>query len=204
MNPNDRNPGSSRPSGNNNPPDPSKRRPSQPDYIGEKFNDFFDPEESIPYESARDASSPGANDRYPEESGGYEDETVPVEEVTEFEKENGEPIRTGAKEKRAQGADKPDGKSFFETLGDGLRSAGETAQRYTNIGVNHAGLEKLRYHLRTAHAELGELAMRCWADAPDVGLTARDPAVVDVIKRIKLLRLKIREKQAKIAELKKG
>lgn len=210
MNPNDRNPGSSRPADNNPPPDSSKKRPLHPEYIEEESNGWFDPEEFERAEKARGYSSSSApkspHANYAEEVVEDDDETCVAEEVTEFEKDDGEPAGMGgkgAKGKRARDAEKPDEKGFFEQLGDGLRSAGATAQRYTHIGVNHAGLEKLRYNLKTAHAELGELAMRCWADAPDVGLTSGDPAVVDAVKRVKYLRLKIREKQAKIAQLKK-
>lgn len=217
MNPNSRKPGSSRSPGNSN-PSASHRRPppsSEPESLDEE--DWFDADEFDKAERARSVpSTPPNPDTHAKDAEEIwdpedEDEVCVAEEVTDLEEDDEEP--PAAKRRRPTREDKPhateapetpNSKTFFETLGDGLRTAGETAQRYTHIGVNRAGLEKLRYDLRTAHAELGELAMRCWADAPDVGLTARDPAIVAAVKRVKFLRHKIREKQAKIAELKKG
>lgn len=103
--------------------------------------------------------------------------------------------------KRKETGGSPQG--FIDSLGDALRSAGETATRYTRIGVSHAEIEKLRFDLKSAHAALGEVVMRCWQDAPDLGLTSRDPAIQKAVKQVREVRRKIREKEAKIAHLKK-
>ena len=172
-----------------------RRRESAPEHNDENLDEWFDPEEF--------ESSPSASKSRRASTGGDDDDEdaigIPVE-VAEAD-DDGESDAPGKRSKKR--GQKEDGKSFLESLGDGLREAGETAQRYTNIGVTRAGVEKLRFQLRSAHAQLGEMVMRCWADAPDVGLTSKDPAVFEAVKQIKLLRRTIREKQAKIAELRK-
>lgn len=182
MNPNKRKP---QPNG------AAHRRDPQPERIEEDVTDWFDPEE---YDASGSKAASFENDDDDDEDG--EEIKVAVAADGAEEDEDDEPAGKHKKHKN--------GKTFFETLGDGLRSAGETAQRFTQISMTRARLERLRFQLRTAHAQLGELAMRCWADAPDLGLTANDPAVVDAVKKIKLLRRAIREKQAKIAELRKN
>jgi hypothetical protein len=184
------------PKRNPSPSGSARRRDPQPENVDENLEEWFDPEE---FESAdRPAASEPA--RVDDEDKDEDDIGIPVE-VAEAD-DDAESNAPGKRSKK-RNAKSADGKSFFETLGDGLREAGETAQRYTNIGVTRAGLEKLRFELRSAHAQLGEMVMRCWADAPDVGLTSKDPAVFEAVKQVKLLRRTIREKQAKIAELRK-
>lgn len=145
----------------------------------------------------------------------------PVADVDEFEDENDEEEleaetneepktdseeeefdepkrRVKSKRKEVTG----DSKGFFDTLSDTFRQAGETAKKYTRIGVSHAEIEKLRFDLKNAHAELGEVIMRCWHDAPDLGLTSRDPAIIQAYRRVKEVRRQIREREARIAELK--
>jgi hypothetical protein len=183
------------PKRNPSPAGSARRRDPQPEHVEEDSEEWFDPEE---FESAeRPAASKSAR------AGDDDDDDdigTPVEAAcTEDEDETDAPGKRSKKRAGKNG----DGKGFFESLGDGLREAGETAQRYTNIGVTRAGLEKLRFELRSSHARLGEMVMRCWADAPDVALTSADPAVFEAVKQIKLLRRTIREKQAKIAELRK-
>ena len=128
-----------------------------------------------------------------------DDDILDAEEVSASDEDSESEPTSGYKRKETGGS--PQG--FIDTLGDALRSAGETAQRYTRIGVSHAEIEKLRFDLKTAHAALGEVVMRCWHDAPDLGLTSRDPAIQKAIKQVREVRRKIREKEAKIAELKK-
>lgn len=134
-----------------------------------------------------------------ERLAGGENEADEVEEETE---EEDRPRRAGGKSGRVEV--KGEAKGFLDTIGDTLRSAGETAERYTRIGVGHAEIEKLRFDLKSAHAALGEVVMRCWHDAPDLGLTSRDPAIIQSYRRVKEVRRKIREKEAKIAELKRA
>ncbi|MEI6236736.1 MAG: hypothetical protein WCT04_27065 [Planctomycetota bacterium] len=179
MNPNNRKP----PGGS------GTRRDPQPEYVEETLEDWFDPEAYEAPRSARGASS--------------DDEPIGVaEEVCDFE-EDGEPFDAPPNTRKQRSGYRVAEKGILESIGDGLRSAGQTAQRYTTIGVTRAGLEKLRFELRSAHAQLGELVIRCWADAPDLGLTSNDPAIIEAVKRVKLLRRAMREKQAKIAELRK-
>jgi len=130
-------------------------------------------------------------------------EEYDVEESAD--EEEAEPIADDgpdADEAPARKEVKGSAKGFLDQIGDTLRSAGKTAERYTRIGVSHAEIEKLRFDLKTAHANLGEVVMRCWSDAPDLGLTSRDPAIIGAYKRVKEVRRKIREKEARIASLK--
>lgn len=130
-----------------------------------------------------------------------DDEPAPEEVEDEESSEDEAKEESASSSKRTSAREQA--KTFFETISDGLRNAGETATRYTRIGVAHAEVEKLRYDLKAAHAQLGEAVMRCWADAPDLGLTSKDPGVAEATKAVRDVRRKIREREAKIAELKK-
>ncbi|HLX62468.1 MAG TPA: hypothetical protein VKX17_14415 [Planctomycetota bacterium] len=133
----------------------------------------------------------------------HDDEIHEPEEAAEDEEEDVRAHSASGAKRSARPSSRSESKGFFETIGEGLRSAGETATRYTKIGMARAELEKLRYDLKAAHAKLGETVMRCWADAPDLGLTSKDPAVADATQEVKNIRRKIREKEAKIAQLRK-
>lgn len=131
----------------------------------------------------------------------FEEEEEPeVVEVDTDDDDEPEETSGGAyKRKEVKGS----AKGFFDSISDTIKNAGETAKRYTTIGVSHAEIEKLRFELRGAYAALGEVAMRCWDDACDLGLSSKDPAVSQAIKRVREVRRRIREKEAKIASLKK-
>lgn len=93
------------------------------------------------------------------------------------------------------------GAGFFSSLGDGLKAAGQAAERYARMGAGVAELEKLRLELKMAHARLGETIIKCWDAAPDIGVAANDPAVKDPVKSVKDLRRRIREIEIKIKSL---
>lgn len=92
-------------------------------------------------------------------------------------------------------------KNFFQSLGDGIKAAGQAAEKYTRIGVRIAELEKLRIELKLGYARLGEGVSRCWDAAPDIGVTATDPAVKLPVREINDLRRRIRETEIKIQAL---
>jgi hypothetical protein len=93
------------------------------------------------------------------------------------------------------------GADFFRTIGEGLKSAGQTAERYARMGVGVAELEKLRLELKLAYSKLGENVIKCWDAAPDIGVAANDPAVKEPVKAVKDLRRRIREIEIKIKTL---
>ncbi|HYG75779.1 MAG TPA: hypothetical protein VEK08_12310 [Planctomycetota bacterium] len=101
-------------------------------------------------------------------------------------------------ENAAKAADVKTSASFFKSLGDGLKAAGQTAEKYARLGVSVAELEKLRMELKLAHARLGEAIIRCWDAAPDIGVAPDDPAIKDPIKAVKDLRRRIRELEIKM------
>ena len=100
--------------------------------------------------------------------------------------------------------DAPKPKGFFQQMGDSLKSAGKTAEKYTRIGITMAELEKLRLDLKSAYTKLGESVARCWDAAPDIGISANDSDVKDLVKKVNALRRQIREVEAKIRTLKVG
>ena len=93
------------------------------------------------------------------------------------------------------------GADFFRSIGEGLKSAGQTAERYARMGVGVAELEKLRLELKLAYSKLGENIIKCWDAAPDIGVAANDPAVKEPVKAVKDLRRRIREIEIKIKSL---
>ncbi|MGD0093227.1 MAG: hypothetical protein ABSE73_25210 [Planctomycetota bacterium] len=93
---------------------------------------------------------------------------------------------------------------FFETLGAGIKAAGEAAERLARMGMGTAELEKLRLDLKWAQSRLGEAVLKCWDDAPRVGVMPGDPAVKAPLREVKELRRKIREVEQKMAELKQA
>ncbi|HEY3322427.1 MAG TPA: hypothetical protein VGP72_18335 [Planctomycetota bacterium] len=101
-------------------------------------------------------------------------------------------------EKDAGPAAKPGG--FFSSLSDGLKAAGQAAEKYARLGVNVAELEKLRLQLKVAYGKLGESIVKCWDAAPDIGVAAGDPAVNDPVRRIRDLRRRIREIEIKLKQ----
>lgn len=177
--------------------DPDDRNPNPPGRkvvsakIKARIED--DPDEWI------DAEEVGAEDA----SAAGDDEIHEPEAAEEDEEEEVQAHSAPGARRTARPRPRPESKGIFEQIGDGLRSAGETATRYTKIGMARAELEKIRYDLKAAHAKLGETVMRCWADAPDLGLTSKDPAVAEATQSVKNIRRKIREKEAKIAQLRK-
>lgn len=94
------------------------------------------------------------------------------------------------------------GADFFRTIGEGLKSAGQTAERYARMGVGVAEVEKLHLELKLAYSKLGEQIVKCWDAAPDIGVAPNDPAVTAQVKAIKDLRRRIREIEIKIKSLK--
>lgn len=92
-------------------------------------------------------------------------------------------------------------KDFFSRIGEGLKSAGETAGRYAQVGAGFAEMEKLRLELKLAQSKLGEAVVKCWDEAPDIGVTSSDAAVKKPFGEVKSLRRKIRELEAKVAGL---
>ncbi len=118
----------------------------------------------------------------------------------EVENEDVDPFEGTKPEEKA--AEKKDaGPGFFRSLGDGLKAAGQAAERMARVGVSVAELEKLRLELKMAHARLGETIIKCWDAAPDIGVAANDPAVKDPVKSVKDLRRRIREIEIKIKTL---
>ena len=94
--------------------------------------------------------------------------------------------------------------NFFGSLRNGLKTAGETAERYARMGVSIAALEGQRLKLKAAYAELGETVMRCWDAASDIGVAASDPAIKSQVKTVNDLRRRIRETEIKLKNLKSG
>src|ERR1700748_2192382 len=92
-------------------------------------------------------------------------------------------------------------REFFSRIGEGLKVAGKTAERYAKVGVGVAETEKLRLELKLAHSKLGEAVVKCWDEAPDIGVTSSDVAVKKVVVEIKALRRRIRELESKVAGL---
>ena len=110
-------------------------------------------------------------------------------------------------EERAEEKEKPAGSttgSFFGAIGAGIKAAGEAAERLARMGVNAASVEKLRLDLRTAQSKLGEAVLKCWDDAPNVGVMRTDPAVKEPLLEVKELRRRIRELEQRMAELKQA
>lgn len=92
-------------------------------------------------------------------------------------------------------------RELFSRIGEGLKSAGKTAERYAKVGVGVAEVEKLRLELKLAQAKLGEAVVKCWDEAPDIGVTSSDASVKKPFGEVKALRRKIRELEAKVAGL---
>jgi len=92
--------------------------------------------------------------------------------------------------------------NFFKSIGEGLKAAGQTAEKYARLGVSAAELEKLRVELRLAHARLGEAIIKCWDAAPDIGVAPDDPAIKDSVKAVKDFRRRIREVEIKMKTIK--
>jgi len=108
---------------------------------------------------------------------------------------------------RAEEKEKPASsstESFFGAIGAGIKAAGEAAERLARMGVNAASVEKVRLDLKGAQSRLGEAVLKCWDDAPDVGVMRTDPAVKEPLREVKDLRRKIRELEQKMAELKQA
>ena len=133
-----------------------------------------------------------------------EEDDDEVIEAEPFEKEEEEYDEESDSDKAEPKKSEPPRKGIFEQFGDGLRAAGETATRYTKIGITMAELEKLRFNLKTSYQRLGESVTRCWDAAPDIGVSASDSDVKEHTKRINALRRQIREVEAKVRELKNG
>lgn len=121
----------------------------------------------------------------------------------EVENEDVDPFEGTCEAKpEEKAAEKKDaGPGFFTSLGDGLKAAGQAAERYARMGAGVAELEKLRLELKMANARLGESIIKCWDAAPDIGVAANDPAVKEPVKAVKDLRRRIREIEIKIKSL---
>jgi hypothetical protein len=117
------------------------------------------------------------------------------------ENENADPFSGSEPAASATGDASAKGTGFFRQLGDGLKAAGQAAERMARVGVSVAELEKLRLELKMAYAKLGESIIKCWDAAPDIGVAANDPAVKDPVKAVKDLRRRIREIEIKIKTL---
>ena len=107
-------------------------------------------------------------------------------------------------EDEGDAADTAKPKDFFSSLKEGFKAAGETAERYARMGITVGQLEKLKLELKVAYSRLGEHVNKCWDAAPDIGVTATDPAIAAQVKVVNDLRRKIREIEVKLRELKKG
>jgi len=135
-----------------------------------------------------------------EEEEEDDDEIIEAEPFEDEEKE----YDNRAKVKAEPAGDQPKSKGFFQQMGDSLKAAGQTAEKYTRIGITMAELEKLRLDLKSAYQKLGENVARCWDAAPDIGVSAHDSDVKEHVKKVNLLRRQIREVEAKIRALKVG
>lgn len=92
-------------------------------------------------------------------------------------------------------------RELFSRIGDGLKAAGQSAERYAKVGIGVAEIEKLRLELRLAQSKLGEAVVKCWDEAPDIGVTSSDATVKKPFAEVKSLRRKIRELEARVAGL---
>lgn len=92
-------------------------------------------------------------------------------------------------------------RELFSRIGDGIKAAGQSAERYAKVGIGVAEIEKLRLELRLAQSKLGEAVVKCWDEAPDIGVTSSDQAVKKQFGEVKSLRRKIRELESKVAGL---
>ena len=129
-----------------------------------------------------------------------DDEIIEAEPFEDEEEEYDE----REKVEKPETAQTPKSKGFFQQVGDSLKSAGQTAEKYTRIGITMAELEKLRMDLKSSYQKLGETITRCWDAAPDIGVSAHDSDVKDHVKKVNALRRQIREVEAKIRTLKTG
>ena len=122
-------------------------------------------------------------------------------------RQKAEAFEDEAEEEQAKEKERPASSgtgSFFGAIGAGIKAAGEAAERLARMGVNVASVEKLRLDLRTAQSSLGEAILKCWDDAPNVGVMRTDPAVKEPLREVKELRRKIRELEQKMAQLKQA
>jgi hypothetical protein len=126
-----------------------------------------------------------------------EDDVIEAEPFEDEEEEYDE-------REKSEKAEAPKSKGFFQQVGDSLKSAGQTAEKYTRIGITMAELEKLRMDLKSSYQKLGETITRCWDAAPEIGVSAHDSDVKDHVKKVNALRRQIREVEAKIRTLKTG
>ncbi|HYF52075.1 MAG TPA: hypothetical protein VEJ63_21880 [Planctomycetota bacterium] len=125
-------------------------------------------------------------------------------DLDEDAEEGGEDASESRRKKKSQPEPGDKSRDFFQTIGDGLKSAGKTAEKYAKMGISAAALEKQRLDLRLAYAKLGEAVHRCWTDAPDLGVAATDPSVRAHVKAVNDLRRRIRETEIKLRELRKS
>jgi hypothetical protein len=126
-----------------------------------------------------------------------EDDVIEAEPFEDEEEEYDE-------REKSEKVEAPKSKGFFQQVGDSLKSAGQTAEKYTRIGITMAELEKLRMDLKSSYQKLGETITRCWDAAPEIGVSAHDSDVKDHVKKVNALRRQIREVEAKIRTLKTG
>src|SRR4051812_29182604 len=99
-----------------------------------------------------------------------EDDVIEAEPFEDEEEEYDE-------REKSEKAEAPKSKGFFQQVGDSLKSAGQTAEKYTRIGITMAELEKLRMDLKSSYQKLGETITRCWDAAPEIGVSAHDSDV---------------------------
>lgn len=92
-------------------------------------------------------------------------------------------------------------RDLFSRIGNGLKAAGQSAERYAKVGMGVAEIEKLRLELRLAQSKLGEAVVKCWDEAPDIGVTSSDASVKKPFGEVKALRRKIRELESRVAGL---
>jgi hypothetical protein len=94
-------------------------------------------------------------------------------------------------------------KRIFSKLGEGIKAAGQTAERYTRVGINSVEIEKIRLELKLAYSRLGQAVVKCWDEAPNIGITSSDTAIKKPLNEVKALRKKVRELEVRISELRK-
>ena len=90
---------------------------------------------------------------------------------------------------------------FLKTIGQGLKTAGDAAERYARIGVCMADLERLKLKLNSAHRKLGEAVVKCWDAAPDISVSSTESSIREYLLNVHDLRRRIREADKKIKSL---
>ena len=109
--------------------------------------------------------------------------------------------RSGRPQHRPGSAPPPSSGGFFDSLGQTLKSAGATAEKYAKLGYSKAESEKERLALYQAHARLGEAVMKVWDDSESVAVHAVDPLIAERVKDVRERREKIAQIREKMNEI---